>query len=272
MVRRMTSERRQRVPTVLVVAGSDPTAGAGLQADLKTITRLGGYALTAVTAITIQDTQRVHQVHPLPARQVAQQMRVCLADLPVDCIKLGMLATREIVLAVADVLAEWPRIPVVADPVLTGTGGGTLLDAGGREAFLEKLLPWISLLTPNLPEAQMLSGLTVQSVPEMALAARQLAGDSQCAILVTGGHLPGEALTDLLWLDQQVSLFHSRRIPGTGFHGTGCTLASAIAVGLAQGKGGKEAVSLGLAYLQRAMAESLTLGQGQRLLHPAPSL
>ncbi|MEO5363904.1 MAG: bifunctional hydroxymethylpyrimidine kinase/phosphomethylpyrimidine kinase [Magnetococcus sp. DMHC-8] len=266
----MTSTTRPRPPTVLVVAGSDPTAGAGLQADLKTITCLGGYALTAVTAITVQDTRRVDQVHPLPAWQVAQQMRVCLADLPVDCIKLGMLATADIVLAVTGVLHEWPHIPVVADPVLAGTGGGTLLDAGGRDSLLQHLLPRVALLTPNLPEAQALSGLTVQSLPEMEQAARHLAGQTRTAILVTGGHLPGEELVDLLWHAQQVRHFHSRRRPGPGFHGTGCTLASAIAVGLALGNPLEEAVQAGLTHVRRAMENSLALGRGQRLLHHCP--
>lgn len=263
----MTSTRQQLPPTVLVVAGSDPSAGAGLQADLKTITALGGYAVTAVTAITVQDTQQVYHVYPLPPQQVAQQMRIVLADLPVDCIKLGMLATQGIVLAVAEVLAEWPMIPVVADPVLAGTGGGTLLDAGGREAFLTTLLPYINLLTPNLPEAQALSGLRVQSVVEMAQAAQQLAGIEGRAVLVTGGHLIGEPLTDLLWDGRALRQFYSIRLPGT-FHGTGCTLASAIAVGIAQGKGYEEAVRMGLAYIRRAMTHSLAMGEGQRILNP----
>ncbi|MEO5341154.1 MAG: bifunctional hydroxymethylpyrimidine kinase/phosphomethylpyrimidine kinase [Magnetococcus sp. MYC-9] len=249
---------RRAPPTVLVVAGSDPSAGAGLQADLKTVTRLGGYALTAVTAITVQDTRRVYQVYPLPAGQVAQQMRVCLADMRVDCIKLGMLASREIVLAVAEVLAEWPQIPVVADPVLAGTGGGTLLDEGGRQSFLERLLPQIALLTPNLPEAESLSGLRVASVAEMERAAHHLAALSGGSILVTGGHLPGESLTDLLWEEGVAYRFHSRRLAGPGFHGTGCTLASAVAVGLAQGKSGPLAVEAGLRHVRRAMEESQT--------------
>ncbi|MBF0460358.1 MAG: bifunctional hydroxymethylpyrimidine kinase/phosphomethylpyrimidine kinase [Magnetococcales bacterium] len=253
-------------PVILIVAGSDPTSGAGLQADLKTVTRLGGYALTAVTAITVQDTRHVHQVYPLPAYQVAQQMRACLADLPVNGIKLGMLATREIVLAVAEVLAEWPQIPVVADPVLAGTGGGTLLDAGGHHALLTQLLPLVSLLTPNLPEAQALSGLPVHTLPEMEAAARQLAGQGKTAILVTGGHLPGPLLTDLLWSNQHARQFHSQRIPGAGFHGTGCTLASAIAVGLAQGQSCAEAVQGGLVFVRQAMERGFVLGRGQRLL------
>lgn len=265
---------------VLVVAGSDPSSGAGLQADLKTVASMGGYAMTAVTAITVQDTRFVHHVYPLPAEWVQQQMRTCLTDMGAGCIKLGMLATREIVLAVAEVLAEWPNIPVVADPVLAGSGGGTLLDKGGEHAFLNKLLPWVTLLTPNLPEAQALSGVEIRSVVEMEQAARRLASlhggeqeekEGGTAILVTGGHLHGEHITDLLFDGDNVRHFHAQRLPGPGFHGTGCALASAIATGLAQRKRLDSAVTAGLAFVRRAMEESFSLGKGQKLLHLLPS-
>ncbi|MBF0161554.1 MAG: bifunctional hydroxymethylpyrimidine kinase/phosphomethylpyrimidine kinase [Magnetococcales bacterium] len=262
--------RTDRPPTLLIVAGSDPTAGAGLQADLKTATCLGVYAYTAVTAITLQDGQRVHAVHPLEARQVAEQMRICLTNLPVDAIKLGMLANRGILLAVSEVLHEWPHIPVIADPVLAGTGGGTLLESEGTELYLTHLLPHITLLTPNLPEAERLSGLRVRTLPDMEQAARRLAGHRPTTVLITGGHLPGDTLTDLLWDGKNVELFHSQRLPGPGFHGTGCTLTTAIAVGLAQGKSSSEAVRYALLYLRRAMIDSLPLGAGQRLLNHPP--
>lgn len=268
---------------VLVVAGSDPSAGAGLQADLKTVAGMGGYAMTAVTAITVQDTLFVQHVYPLPAEWVAQQMRTCLADMGADCIKLGMLATQEIVLAVAKVLAEWPHIPVVADPVLAGTAGGTLLDKGGHQAFLAKLLPLVTLLTPNLPEAQILSGIEIHSLADMELAARRLvwlaqnsqagAQNSQAggpAVLVTGGHLPGELITDLFFDGSNVRHFHAQRFPGSGFHGTGCALTSAIATGVAQGKSLDAAVVAGLAFVRRAIEESFALGKGQRLLNLIP--
>lgn len=258
---------------VLVVAGSDPSAGAGLQADLKTVTSLGGYAMTAVTTITVQDSCSVHHVYPLPGEWVAQQMRVCLADSNVDCIKLGMLATAEIVLAVVEVLTEWPHIPVVADPVLAGTGGGTLLDHGGRQVFLTHLLPLLTLLTPNLPEARALSGLEVGTVADMERAARYLAAltprgqAGKTAVLVKGGHLHGDTMTDLLFDGETLSLFQGQRVSGSGFHGTGCVLASAIATGLAQGKPLKEAVGAGVAYVRRAIQASFVLGKGQRVLH-----
>ncbi|MEO5349231.1 MAG: bifunctional hydroxymethylpyrimidine kinase/phosphomethylpyrimidine kinase [Magnetococcus sp. YQC-3] len=266
----MTSTAQQYPPIILTVAGSDPTAGAGLQADLKTITHLGGYATTAVTAITIQDTQQVHQVYPLPPHQVAEQMRTCLADLPVACIKLGMLANKEILLTVANILRAWPRIPVVADPVLAGSKGGTLLDHNGLQPYLEILLPQLTLLTPNLPETTTLTGLPVHSLPEREQAARQLAQGNQTAILIKGGHGEGEQLTDLLLNKGKIYLFSNPRLPGPGFHGTGCTLASAISVYLAQGNTIEEAVKKGLLFVQQAIANSLPLGKGQHLLNPIP--
>lgn len=258
--------------TVLVVAGSDPSAGAGLQADLKTVVAMGGHAMTAVTAVTVQDTLSVHHVYPLPSPWVAQQMRACLQDVPVDCIKLGMLATQESVLAVAEVLAEWPEIPVVADPVLAGTGGGTLLNEGGRRAFLSRLMPHLSLVTPNLPEAEALSGMAVRTVADMEQAARHLAsltpeGPAKApAVLVTGGHLPGTEITEVLFHRGRVRRFHTQRISGPGFHGTGCVLASAIAMGLARGETLEDAVCRGLEVVRHAMEEGFTPGKGQRLL------
>lgn len=251
---------------VLVVAGSDPTAGAGLQADLKMITALGGYAQTVVTAITVQNTQEVSEVHPLSGALVARQMIACLDDIGADCIKLGMLATGEIVVAVAEILAQYPEIPVVADPVLSGTGGGTLLDGSGRKAFLQLLLPRVTLLTPNIPEAEALSGTKVDGNESMAGIAQILGGPNR-AILLTGGHRPGPEIVDLLWTHRSgTHVFRSERLTGPGFHGTGCALASAISVGLASGMPLLVAVKVGLRAVRLALRNSLALGKGQRLL------
>jgi hydroxymethylpyrimidine/phosphomethylpyrimidine kinase len=251
---------------ILIVAGSDPTAGAGVQADLKTVTALGGYAMTVISAITVQDTNKVFKVKPMPADLVAQQMAICLADIGADAIKLGMLATSEIVEAVAGQLAAHPDIPVIADPVLAGTGGGELLDGLGRDKFMDLLLPHIDLITPNGPEAQTLTGLPVGNQQEQEQAARKLA-EYGCGVLLTGGHLPGEKIVDLL-LDKAGNLhpFISQRLEGATFHGTGCTLASAIAVDMARGIPHHKGVKSALAYLNKAMVGSLALGSGQRLL------
>ncbi|MBF0357671.1 MAG: bifunctional hydroxymethylpyrimidine kinase/phosphomethylpyrimidine kinase [Magnetococcales bacterium] len=262
-----TKNRQNSIKKILIVAGSDPTAGAGLQADLKTVTALGGYAMTAVTAVTVQDTRSVYEVKALAGDLVARQMTVCLADIGADAIKLGMLATAEVVEAVAGVLALYPNIPVIADPVLAGTGGGLLLDGVGREKFMELLLPHIDLITPNAPEAEVLTGFAVSSYREQELAARKLA-ESGCGVLLTGGHLPGDNIFDLL-LERDGSLYQYKnsRLEGgqSGFHGTGCTLASAIAVKTAHGIPLNEAVESAIVYLRQTLTGSLTLGGGQRL-------
>lgn len=250
----------------MIVAGSDPVAGAGLQGDLKVVTALGGYAMTAVTAITVQDTRAVGDVAPLDPELVAAQMRACLADVGADCVKLGMLANRAIVRAVVAVLADHPGLPLVADPVLAGTGGGILLEAGGLEQYRKELLPRVTLLTPNLPEAAALTGLTVETPEQMREAARALRDLGAGAVLLKGGHLAGGMARDWLESDTARRWFEDARLPGTGFHGTGCTLASAIATGLAQGLGLEEAIERGRAWLRAAMVGSLALGGGQRLL------
>ncbi|MEO5345570.1 MAG: bifunctional hydroxymethylpyrimidine kinase/phosphomethylpyrimidine kinase [Magnetococcus sp. YQC-9] len=251
---------------VLIVAGSDPVAGAGLQADLKVVTALGGYAMTAVTAITVQDTRSVKRVVPLDPLLVAEQMRACLEEIGADGIKLGMLANRAITQAVAEVLTDYPEIPLVADPVLAGTGGGILLEAGGLDCYRETLMPRVTLLTPNLPEAAALTGLVVESPEGMQRAASELRRLGAGAVLVKGGHLEGEVARD--WLESAAGgcWFEDARLPGSGFHGTGCTLASAIATGLAQGMEMVAAIERGRAWLRAAMVGSLALGGGQRLL------
>ncbi len=264
--KKITPPHPQKIGRVLIVAGSDPIGGAGLQADLKTVTALGGYGMTAVTAITVQDSAQIFRVVPLPAELVAHQMRVCLHDIHADCIKLGMLATQEIVAAVIEVLNEFPQIPVVADPVLSGTGGGILLESGGRDLLITQLLPRITLLTPNLPEAAALSGVPVTSVVEMQPAACALMALGAKGVLITGGHLSGHTLTDLLALEGACHRFNTSRLPGTGFHGTGCTLASAIATSVAMGTPWLEAVKAGRLYVRKAIKKSVALGQGQRLL------
>lgn len=259
-------------PRILVVAGSDPTAGAGLQADLKTIHALGGYALTVVTAVTVQNTVGVRAVHPVDPDTVADQMRITLEDIGADAIKIGMLGTAETVRAIAEILADRPDIPVVADPVLAGTGGGTLLDGEGAALFQEILLPRIDLLTPNLPEAAALTGLPVASVREMESAARFLISDMKPggAVLVTGGHLPGDEITDLLLTTVRARHFVHPRLPGeTGFHGTGCAIASALAAGLAKGLSKPDATTEALAFMETALTHALPLGKGQRLLNHA---
>ncbi|MBF0422657.1 MAG: hydroxymethylpyrimidine/phosphomethylpyrimidine kinase [Magnetococcales bacterium] len=254
---------------VLTVAGTDPTCGAGIPMDLNMITRLGGIPQAAVTAVTVQDTSQVTLVHPLSASLVAQQMRAAINDIGVDCIKLGMLATAEIVKAVVEILEENPHIPVVADPVLAGTGGGVLLNRDGLDVWHRNLLPRLTLITPNLPEARILiTAMTSQPPPaDPPILAISLTSPG-CSVLLKGGHGEDGIVVDWLAHRGQVFPHHHPRLPGKPFHGTGCALASAIATGIALGQPLELAVAKGLATVLKAMDNGIAPGRGQRLLRP----
>ncbi len=245
---------------VLVVAGSDSGGGAGIQADIKTITALGGYAATAITALTAQDTTGVHGLLAIPAAFVALQMRVVLADLGADAIKTGMLGDAAIIAAVCEALPE--GVPVVVDPVMVATSGARLLGQDAVAVLQALLLPRASLLTPNLPEAEALCGFRVGSVRDMHAAAEALLRMGAAAVLLKGGHLPGETVTDLLATPHATECFAAPRIPTRHTHGTGCTLASAVAVGLARGLGLPEAVRDGRAFVRAAIEAAPGLGAG----------
>ncbi|MBF0111002.1 MAG: hydroxymethylpyrimidine/phosphomethylpyrimidine kinase [Magnetococcales bacterium] len=253
---------------VLAVAGTDPTCGAGLSLDVRMIRHLGGIPLGAVTAVTVQDTASVFQVHPLPGILVARQMEAVLDDLGADCIKLGMLATADVVRAVIGVIERHPRIPVVADPVVAGTGGGILLDAEGLELWRRRLIPLVTLVTPNLPEAHMLAGLPwhpLMPVASVAFLASSLASLG-CSVLVKGGHGQGDRITDHLYHQGRVLEYRHPRLEGPSFHGTGCALASAIATFLAFSTPLEMAVEKGVATLLKAMENGSGMGRGQRVL------
>ena len=248
---------------VLVVAGSDSGGGAGIQADIKTIAALGGYAQTAVTAVTAQDTHGVRAVHPVPAEMVAQQMRAALGDVGADAAKTGMLGDAATIAAVCDVLeALAPALPLVVDPVLAATGGQRLLAAGALGVLMARLLPRAALVTPNIPEAEALTGIAISGVTDMRRAADRLRAYGARAVLVKGGHLPGGTVTDLLVDAAGVQTFVAPRIDSRHTHGTGCTLASAIALGLAQGMLLPDAVERARAYVRAAIAAAPGLGSG----------
>ncbi|MBF0172311.1 MAG: hydroxymethylpyrimidine/phosphomethylpyrimidine kinase [Magnetococcales bacterium] len=252
---------------VLTVAGTDPTCGAGLPLDIRMIKHLGGIPQAAVTAVTVQDTSHVTVVHPLPGPLVARQMQAALDDIGVDCIKLGMLATADTVQAVIDLLERYPKIPVVADPVVAGTGGGILLDPEGLALWRRYLLPRVTLVTPNLPEAHLLLGEHPNHPPSVSPESLALSLASKgCSVLLKGGHGQGSEVLDLLC--HQGRLIHHRhpRLGGHSFHGTGCALASAIATFLAFAIPLDQAVSKGLATVLKAMDNGSSLGRGQRML------
>jgi hydroxymethylpyrimidine/phosphomethylpyrimidine kinase len=248
---------------VLIVAGSDSGGGAGIQADIKTVTALGGYAMTAVTAITVQDTRGVHAVHPVPLDIVAAQIAVTLDDIGADAIKTGMLgdaATVETVAAALD--AHGPGTPLVVDPVMIAKGGHALLAPSGVDAVRALFLPRAALVTPNAPEAEALTGAPVTDVASQIRAGERLLALGAKAALVKGGHIGGPVLHDVLVTDAGAMTFDSPRIDTRATHGTGCTLAAAIAAHLAQGGSLPDAVRLAREYLMEAIRRAPGFGSG----------
>lgn len=248
---------------VLVIAGSDSGGGAGIQADLKTITALGGYAATAITALTAQNTLGVQAVMPVPPGFIRQQIVSVLSDIGADAIKTGMLGGVEVVGLVADMIRELaPGLPLVVDPVMVAKGGARLLDDDAVGSLKRLLLPLAALVTPNVPEAEALLGRAIPDVAAMREAAMALLDLGAPAVLLKGGHLGGPTVTDLLVTAEGVVALERARIATVHTHGTGCTLASAIAAGLAQGRGLREAVERARAYVQAAIALAPGLGAG----------
>jgi hydroxymethylpyrimidine/phosphomethylpyrimidine kinase len=248
---------------VLICAGSDSGGGAGIQADIKAVTALGGYAMTAITALTAQDTRGVQGVVGVAPDFIALQMRMCLDDLGADAIKTGMLADSATIEAVCSVLKTHGRgIPLVCDPVMVAKGGARLLADEAIETLKRRLFPYAALITPNLPEAEALSGMAIPDVTAMREAAEMMLTLGVPAVLLKGGHGEGEMLTDLLATEQGVEIFESPRIHTRHTHGTGCTLASAIAVGLAQMLPLREAVMRARGYVRAALLAAPGDGAG----------
>jgi hydroxymethylpyrimidine/phosphomethylpyrimidine kinase len=252
---------------VLIVAGSDSGGGAGIQADIKTVTALGGYAATAVTALTAQNTEGVFGVVPVDPDFIQQQMTLVLEDIGADAIKTGMLHDAAVIDAVSDVLDDQDdRIPVVVDPVMVAQSGASLLESDAVQTLTRRLAPRAALLTPNVHEAERLTGMTIRSVADMKHAAGMILTIGCKAVLLKGGHLGGQlggdTVVDVLAREEEVLLFENPRIDTPHLHGTGCTLASAIATGLAQGLSLHKAYRRARAYLQEAIRTAPGLGHG----------
>jgi hydroxymethylpyrimidine/phosphomethylpyrimidine kinase len=248
---------------VLICAGSDSGGGAGIQADIKTVTALGGFAATAITALTAQNTRGVFGVVGVEPAFIRQQMEVVLDDIGADCVKTGMLHDSDVIEAVAATLeAKAPGVPLVVDPVMVAKGGESLLAERAVETLRRRLLPRATILTPNLPEAAALAGRSVDTVETMEAAGKALLAQGAGAVLVKGGHLAGPVLRDVLVTPDGVEIFEGRRIETRHTHGTGCTLASAIACGLAQKLRLRDAVARARAYLAEAIRTAPDLGQG----------
>jgi hydroxymethylpyrimidine/phosphomethylpyrimidine kinase len=246
---------------VLVIAGSDSGGGAGIQADIKTITLLGGYATTAITALTAQNTQGVTGIHSVPAAFVAQQMQAVLCDIGADIIKTGMLHTRENINVIADMLEKHPDTPLVLDPVMISTSGHKLLEDDAIEVLKTRLAPRAFIITPNLPEAALLLGIdSIENAADAAIALQKKYGCRY--VLLKGGHCRGNDIEDILYDGQEIHRFPHQRIQTRHTHGTGCTLASALATFLAKGYAVEDATQEALLFVQKAIEKAPGFGSG----------
>ena len=247
--------------TALTIAGSDSSGGAGIQADIKTMTAHGVYAMSAVTALTAQNTTGVYGILESTPDFLASQLDCIFTDIRPDAVKTGMVSSAALIEVIADKLTEYKAENIVVDPVMVATSGSRLISQEAVDTLKKRLLPLATVLTPNIPEAQVLSGLDITSPADMERAARAIGEGYGCAVLCKGGHSLNDA-NDLLWHNGTARWFRGRRIDNPNTHGTGCTLSSAIASNLAKGYSLEEAVEKAKAYLSGALEAMLNLGAG----------
>ena len=253
-----------------ICAGSDSGGGAGIQADIKAVTALGGFAATALTALTAQNTEGVHGIHEVPLAFVDQQIRVVLEDIGADCVKTGMLHSDGVIRTVIKALdAIAPEVPLVVDPVMVAKGGHKLLDPHALGALRDEMLPRAWLVTPNIPEAELLTGLAIAGLDDMRRAADRLLAMGPRSVLLKGGHMEGDELTDLLVTADGAESFSGPRLATRHTHGTGCSMASAIAAGIAQGLPIARAVRRARGYVHTAILTAPGLGRGHGPLNHA---
>lgn len=255
--------KKQTYIAVLSIAGSDSGGGAGIQADVKTFSALGCYGTTAITAITVQNTLGVTAIHSIPPEIVAGQIRAVMEDIRPRAVKIGMIHQAALVCEIAEVLSEYPHVPVVLDPVMVATSGDKLIQEDTVAAIREKLFPLATLVTPNLDEASLLAEMPITDLGGMERAARKILEGNSDAVLVKGGHLQGETLHDV-YLDRSgaVELITSKYIDTPNTHGTGCTLSAAIACFLARGNELKTAVRLASDYIHGAIGAGSSVSTG----------
>lgn len=247
--------------TALSIAGSDSSGGAGIQADLKTMTLNGVYAMTAVTALTAQNTTGVSAVLEVPPVFLRQQIDMVFEDIPPDAVKIGMVASAGLMEVIENRLRAYKATNIVVDPVMVSTSGARLMAPEAVETMQNVLLPLATLATPNIPEAEQLSGLTIVCESDMEVAARTIGQRYGCAVLCKGGHSVSDA-NDVLFMNGEIRWFRGSRVHNPNTHGTGCTLSSAIAANLAKGYGLPEAVGRAKDYISGALADLLDLGRG----------
>ena len=248
--------------TALSIAGSDSSGGAGIQADIKTMSAHGIYAMSAVTALTAQNTTGVTDILESTPSFLANQLDAVFTDIFPDAVKIGMVSSADLITVIADKLTRYGARHIVVDPVMVATSGSKLLRDDAIGALTEKLLPLAEVLTPNIPEAEILADMKIESPADMEAAARAISEKYGCAVLCKGGHDLNDA-NDLLWKDGHARWFKGRRIDNPNTHGTGCTLSSAIASNLAKGMELDAAVERAKAYISGALAAMLDLGKGR---------
>lgn len=247
--------------SVLTIAGSDSSGGAGIQADIKTITAHKLFATSAITALTAQNTTGVTAIHDAPAEFVGQQIQAVFEDIPPDAVKIGMVSSPEIIQTIAEKLQEFGAMNIVVDPVMVSTSGSKLLADDAQDNLCRLLLPIASVITPNIPEAEVLAGMTIHSLEDMEEAAKIIGSKLYGGVLIKGGHLT-ETATDLLYYDGEFNWYRQEHIDNPNTHGTGCTLSSAIACNLALGYELPEAIAKAKKYITGALKDDLNLGKG----------
>jgi hydroxymethylpyrimidine/phosphomethylpyrimidine kinase len=248
---------------ILIIAGSDSGGGAGIQADIKTVTSLGGYAATAITALTAQNTTGVQAIHEIPNNFISKQIESVLSDIGANVIKTGMLLNIDIIKTVADSIELFgQKTKLVIDPVMIAKGGVSLLLDDAISALKTELFPKATLVTPNIPEAEAITGDTIKNIEDMKNAGKKIITLGTKYVLIKGGHLDGDNIVDVLVMPNGVKEFFSKRIDTKNTHGTGCTLASAIATYLAQGKEIEQAVELSIDYVKNAIKTAPNIGNG----------
>lgn len=240
------------LPKVLSIAGSDSSGGAGIQADIKTVTSMGGYCATAITAITVQNTQGVSHILPVDAKIIRAQCDAVLTDIGADCLKIGLLYDEASVKSVISLLDDY-KLPVVLDPVMVASSGAKLMQPHTMDIMKHELFPRCTLITPNIAEAEWLLGADIKDIDDLETCSAELLSHGSGAVLLKGGHLEGDQLVDVLAQARGIKKFSHNRIHTPHTHGTGCTLSSAIAVGLARGLSIEKSVGTAIGYVQKAI-------------------
>ena len=247
---------------ILIIAGSDSSGGAGIQADIKTVTALGGYAMTAVTAVTVQNTKGVSAVIPIKPKEIGKQILFTCKDIKPNAVKIGMLHSSQVIMSVVNALKKVKTSKIVLDPVMVAKGGARLINQSAIKTLKDKLIKQAYLITPNIPEAEVLTKTKIKSLEDMIYAANILMKFGVRNVLLKGGHRKSKYMEDVLLNRKEIKIFKNKKIKTRNTHGTGCTLSSAIATFLSCGKPIKKSCELGIKYVNQAIGSSPNYGKG----------